>query len=429
MNPPSIPRRLHWLAGLACLCAAGAAHADQLPAADPDDGQSFRVLAFHDVREDVRASFEQNPDDTAIDSKQLLETFTWLQHEDYHPVSLDQIIAARQGGPPLPSRPVLLTFDDGYASDYSLVFPLLKRFHYPAVMALVTSWLDVPVDGSVDLGSHSVPRSDFVSWKQVVEMSHSGLVEIASHTDRLHRGIPGNPQGNSLPAAVTLEYDARTGQYESEAAYRQRVETDLRRSRTIIESHTGRRVRALAWPYGAWNDAAVEAARTAGMGITFSLDDGANNASVPLSALRRELATYDLDTTDYLKLLRLPPSGELLATNRAIQVDLDYVYDPDPVQQEANLSVLLDRILAIGPSSVFLQGYADPDGTGTAQALYFPNRVLPMRADLFSRVAWQLRTRARVQVYAWCRSAPSSRPPARRWRITWCKALRCRLRR
>ena len=40
-------------------------------------------------------------------------------------------------------------------------------------------------------------------------------------------------------------------------------------------------------------------------------------------------------------------------------------------------------------------------GGKIADALYFPNQVLPVRADLFSRVAWQLRTRARVQVYAW----------------------------
>jgi biofilm PGA synthesis lipoprotein PgaB len=86
---------------------------------------------------------------------------------------------------------------------------------------------------------------------------------------------------------------------------------------------------------------------------------------------------------------------------RAVQVDLDYVYDPDPAQQERNLGVLLDRIKALGPSQVWLQAYADPEGADSASAVYFPNRVLPMRADLFSRVAWQLRTRCGVDVYAW----------------------------
>jgi biofilm PGA synthesis lipoprotein PgaB len=84
-----------------------------------------------------------------------------------------------------------------------------------------------------------------------------------------------------------------------------------------------------------------------------------------------------------------------------MHVDLDYVYDPNPIQQEANLGLLLDRVKTMGVSTVYLQAFADPDGDGEADALYFYNRHLPMRTDLFNRVAWQLRTRVGVQVYAW----------------------------
>jgi poly-beta-1,6-N-acetyl-D-glucosamine N-deacetylase len=86
---------------------------------------------------------------------------------------------------------------------------------------------------------------------------------------------------------------------------------------------------------------------------------------------------------------------------RVVHVDLDYVYDVDPVQQARNLDVLVQRIYDMQIGVVFLQAFADPEGTGLAREVYFPNRVLPMRADLFDRVSWQLRTRARVQVYAW----------------------------
>ncbi|NWE37244.1 poly-beta-1,6-N-acetyl-D-glucosamine N-deacetylase PgaB, partial [Pseudomonas gingeri] len=50
---------------------------------------------------------------------------------------------------------------------------------------------------------------------------------------------------------------------------------------------------------------------------------------------------------------------------------------------------------------VFLQAFADPKGDGLVHSLYFPNRHLPVRADLFNRVTWQLRTRAHVNVFAW----------------------------
>ncbi|MET3495525.1 poly-beta-1,6-N-acetyl-D-glucosamine N-deacetylase PgaB [Variovorax boronicumulans] len=375
--------------------------AQPLPPADPDDGVSFRVLSFHDVRTNVRASFETSPEETAIDERSLAEVFAWLQYNGYHPVSLQQIVDARAGRKPLPARPVLLTFDDGYRSAYTKVFPLLQRYRYPAVLALVTSWLEVPAGRMVPWGDKSVPREDFLSWSEAAEMARSGLVELASHSDAMHTGLAANPQGNMLPAAATHRYDAATGRYEDDGAYARRVEADLRRSREIIEARTGAKVRAMVWPYGAYNDAALKASERAGMPVTLTLDDGPNTAAVPLSRIRRALAAYDNEAPDYARLLRSPVGGEVRPINRVMHVDLDYVYDPDPAQQERNLSVLIERVAAVRPRSVFLQAYADPDGDGVADALYFPNRHLPVRADLFARAAWQLRTRTGVKVYAW----------------------------
>ncbi|MGJ7525736.1 poly-beta-1,6-N-acetyl-D-glucosamine N-deacetylase PgaB [Variovorax sp. GB1P17] len=375
--------------------------AQPLPPADPDDGVSFRVLSFHDVRTGVRASFEDSPDETAIDDRSLAEVFAWLQYSGYHPVSLQQIVDARAGGKPLPAQPVLLTFDDGYRSAYTKVFPLLKRYNYPALFALVTSWLDVPEGQMVHWGDKPAPRENFLLWSEAAEMARSGLVELASHSDAMHTGIQANPQGNMLPAAATHRYDPKTRRYEDDDAYLRRVETDLRRSREIIEARTGAKVRATVWPYGAYNAMALKASERAGMPITFTLDDGPNTPTVPLTRIRRALAAYDNTAPEYAQLLRSPVGGEVRPVNRVMHVDLDYVYDPDPAQQERNLSALIDRVAAVRPRSVFLQAYADPDGDGVADALYFPNRHLPMRADLFSRAAWQLRSRTGVKVYAW----------------------------
>ncbi len=404
-TPPSLPSlaraALAWLLLACALALALPAAAQPLPPADPDDGVTFRVLSFHDVRTNVRASFEDSPDETAVDERSFAEVFAWLQHSGYHPVSLQQIVDARAGGKPLPSQPVLLTFDDGYRSAYTKVFPLLKRYNYPALMALVTSWLDVPQGQLVHWGDKPAPRDNFLLWSEAAEMARSGLVEFASHSDAMHTGVLANPQGNLLPSAATHRYDPATQRYEDDSAYTQRVEADLRRSREIIEARTGAKVRSTVWPYGAYNAAALRASERAGMPITFTLDDGANTAAVPLTRIRRALAAYDNEAPTYARLLRSPTGGEVRPVNRVMHVDLDYVYDPDPAQQERNLSMLIDRVAAVRPRAVFLQAYADPDGDGVADAMYFPNRHLPMRADLFSRAAWQLRSRAGVKVYAW----------------------------
>jgi len=86
---------------------------------------------------------------------------------------------------------------------------------------------------------------------------------------------------------------------------------------------------------------------------------------------------------------------------RVAHVDMDYIYDDDEAQTAKNLNALIERLSKIGANTVFLQAYSDPDGDGNADALYFPNRHLPVRRDLFNYVAFQLRRRANVKVYAW----------------------------
>ena len=227
-------------------------------------------------------------------------------------------------------------------------------------------------------------------------------VELASHSHAMHTGIQANPQGNLIPAAVTHAYDPSTGSYETDAQYVARIEGDLRHSRALIEQHTGHVVRTMVWPYGAYNQLALDAAGRAGMPITMTLTPGANNAGTSLSVVRRALASYSNNAANYQSAMLSQPEGEgIRPIHRAMHVDLDYVYDSDPVQQDANLSALLERIKSVGVSSVFLQAYADPDGNGEADALYFPNRHLPMRSDLFGRVAWQIKTRTPARVYAW----------------------------
>ena len=94
-------------------------------------------------------------------------------------------------------------------------------------------------------------------------------------------------------------------------------------------------------------------------------------------------------------------SIETVPAMRFAHVDLDYIYDPDPAQTDRNLGELVQRIVDMQINTVFLQAYADPQADGLVRSVYFPNRWLPMRADLFNRVAWQLHNRADVFVYAW----------------------------
>lgn len=358
----------------------------------PVQAQEFMSLCYHDVEDRV-----SDPLGNAISSDRLVQHFNWLRGNGFHVIGIDDLLAAQRGERPLPEKAVLLTFDDGYASFYTRVYPLLKAFGYPAVLALAGSWLDAAGDAQVEYGDGWVPRRKFMSWEQLREVAASGLVEIASHSYDLHRGIVANPQGNLQPALTSRTYDRETARYEDDATQLARIRADLIRNRDLIERRLGSRPRVMVWPFGQYHQPALAIARELGMPVALTLDSGASRTDA-LDRVRRYLVPGNLKLEDLVWEMYNP---DKLDPRRVVHIDLDYVYDPDPAQQEKNLDRLLDRIKGLKINTVFLQAFADPDGNGTADALYFPNRRLPVRADLFNRVSWQLKTRAGVKVYAW----------------------------
>jgi len=93
-------------------------------------------------------------------------------------------------------------------------------------------------------------------------------------------------------------------------------------------------------------------------------------------------------------------SADKLPSIKAVQVDLDYVYDKDPQQQQQNITLLVQRVKNLGVNTVFLQAFADPDGNGAAESLYFPSRFMPLRANLFPPTVRLLRQNG-IAVFGW----------------------------
>jgi biofilm PGA synthesis lipoprotein PgaB len=380
---------------LALVLAPRAARAAVSPAAPADafpDG-AFAVLCYHDVRDRLA----ERPDAYTLETGALALQFAWLRARGYHVIDFGTVLAAQREHRPLPPRAVLLSFDDGLASVYTRVLPLLEAFHYPAIVGLVGDWLRVAGPAPVHYPDAALTRADFLTPAEIAEMQRSGLIEFASHTQALHEGISGNPQGNEEPAATTHRFDAAQGGYESDAAYRERVRGDLTRSSADIVRLTGVRPRIVIWPYGAHNHATDTLAAAAGMPYGMTLELGFNTPATSLASMHRILVTHDFTAAALARALEEPVHPEPV---RAVEVALDAIHDADPAQQEAHLSLLLDQVQGLGVNTVYLQAVAPAAPGSAAVAAYFPNRHLPMRADLFNRVAWQLRTRTGVAVYA-----------------------------
>ncbi|WP_313147312.1 poly-beta-1,6-N-acetyl-D-glucosamine N-deacetylase PgaB [Stenotrophomonas sp.] len=380
------------LLGMVLLALPAAAQERDLDSAD----NGLLVLSYHDIRDDVRE--KGDADAYAVSTQNFAAHLDWLSAHGYHPISLSQLIKASRGEAQLPPRPVLLTFDDGLRSVYSRVYPLLRAYNYPALVAVITDYVDMAPGRTIDYGYRPFGHDDFLTWDQLREMQSSGLIELASHTDNQHHGVQSNPQGNQTPAVITRTYDPKTQRYETAQQYETRLRDDLALSVKRIQKELGVTPKAIVWPYAAYNKLSNDIAEQLGMPVSFDLEGRSTPVTSDLHGLARLLVTNNPNVSSLAFELRRNVS---LDGTRALQIDMDAVYDPDPAQLARNLDKLIDRVKKVGPTHVYLQAFADPDGNNTADALYFPNRHMPMRADLFNRVAWQLKTRAGVKVYAW----------------------------
>lgn len=124
------------------------------------------ILMYHDVTD---APTSDNP--MVVTTEKLEGDLCWLKENGYHTILPRELTA----GEPLPEKPVMITFDDGYVSNYRLLFPLLQKYQMKAAICLIVSLTDKDPEGHGHL-----------TWDMCREMQASGLVEIASHTYALH---------------------------------------------------------------------------------------------------------------------------------------------------------------------------------------------------------------------------------------------------
>ncbi len=118
---------------------------------------------YHDILPEKEVFFDVTPGE-------LEAHFQFLQEIGATPISIDWLISHLRTGIPLPAKPVLLTFDDGYGGHYQYVYPLLRKYNYPAVFSIYINKM-----------AQKTGRTS-VTWQQLREMAADPLVQIVSHS-------------------------------------------------------------------------------------------------------------------------------------------------------------------------------------------------------------------------------------------------------
>jgi peptidoglycan/xylan/chitin deacetylase (PgdA/CDA1 family) len=116
----------------------------------------------------------------------------WLSQHGFHAIDFNDVRAYFGGRQPLPSNPVVITFDDGYADLYTTAYPILAAHGFKAVAYIVSGF---------------VGRDQYVNGAQIVQMDQNGI-EIASHTvdhGNLARSSTGSTMRELVESKQTLE--------------------------------------------------------------------------------------------------------------------------------------------------------------------------------------------------------------------------------
>lgn len=204
--------------------------------------RKVRLLTYHRVGVPREGRHERLTVPPARFARQL----ALMKLLGYRPSGLDAVSRWLREDEPPRGRPVVLTFDDGYADLYEHAFPRLAEERLPAVVYLVA---ERQTDSWQDWG-HKGPLS-LLSWKQIRRMAEVGIT-FGSHT-LTHAHLTRCP--------------------------RRRARAEIVDSKKVLEDALGREVRHFCYPYGEYDRAVVEMVAGAGYTTACTTRRGAVTAS------------------------------------------------------------------------------------------------------------------------------------------------------
>lgn len=205
-----------------------------------------------------------------------------LHDAGYTGVSIEELQNYVHYGTALPGRPIVITFDDGYLSNYEYAFPILQKYNMKATIFVIGS----SVGHTEFYKDTTYPITPHFGAAEIDVMLNSGLVEIQSHTYDMHQ------TATYEPGVARRTMQQLPG--EDDAHYFAALTEDMRLQRSLLEPMTGRRVNALAYPLGAYSDRIAATLVQLGIEVTFTTVPGSNTIEKGVPASLYGLCRYSV---------------------------------------------------------------------------------------------------------------------------------------
>lgn len=209
------------------------------------------------------------PDAYTIQIDHFKQQMNYLKENKYDVISVSQLIHASNTGN-LPRKPVVITIDDGFKSVYTLAYPILKEFNFPASLYLYTDFL--------------AKGPNQLSWQEIHEMQNNGI-EIGSH---------------SLSHCNLLKIKEN----ETYSEYLQRIKLEILHSKEILEKNTGSSITSFAYPYGVYSEEIQMLAKEAGYQALLNVNHMNNSIPIDHYSLNRQIVSGHFSLNQFISLLQ-----------------------------------------------------------------------------------------------------------------------------
>ncbi|QOR34020.1 polysaccharide deacetylase family protein [Clostridium sp. 'deep sea'] len=192
------------------------------------------ILLYHYLlpEKDMKKEYWHN--DSIMTVENFERTIDFIYKQGYKTISFKDYVAAYNGLKEIPEKSVIITFDDGYYSDYKYAYPILKKYGYVASSFVITRFVyeDDPYGLAKEFQYEALP---YLTWNSMNSMRD--VFSFHSHTHNFHR------KGD-------------IGPYYKEKSL-SLIKEDLIKSDEILRSRNYNNVKILAYPYGYYNNKVV----------------------------------------------------------------------------------------------------------------------------------------------------------------------------
>ncbi|MFA5144513.1 MAG: family 10 glycosylhydrolase [Candidatus Omnitrophota bacterium] len=280
----------------------------------------------------------------------------WLASQGFHPVTMEQLIAHLKHGLPLPAKPIVLSFDDGWKDQYYAALPILKRYNFSATFFIITD---------------SVGHSAYMNWQQLREMSASGM-DIQPHSSS-HQKLP------LLPRELALK--------------------EIIDSKKALESHLNKPALVFAYPFGTYSREVISMAKAAGFEGAVTVN-GLNGGYIFRNDESYTLPRYAVEGDDKLKnIARACGSSKPAPANLFVSL----LQDPPVLSSRKEINKLIHFARQAGVNTLFVQVYRQNKAwfpSEIADSSSYKECLKSMSEDPFALLIRKAH-RQGIQVHAW----------------------------